>query len=58
MATKKTTRKRARNSKGQYVGDNPNTPFRNEAYEKKYHIGDFAIAFIIVLGLVLLYLYR
>ena len=42
MATKKTTRKRARNSKGQYVGDNPNTPFRNEAYGKKYHIGDFA----------------
>jgi hypothetical protein len=31
--TTKTTRKRARNNKGQYKGDNPSTPDMNEAWE-------------------------
>ncbi len=29
----KTTRKRARNNKGQYKGDDPSTPGMNEAWE-------------------------
>ena len=29
----KTTRKRARNNKGQYKGDDPSTPDMNEAWE-------------------------
>ena len=40
----KTTRKRARNNKGQYKGDAPNTPDMNEAWEmtepKYLRIGD------------------
>jgi len=51
---KKVVRKRARNEKGQFKGDDPKTPFINEAYENKYTVKDY-LFFVIILG-VLVYL--
>jgi hypothetical protein len=51
--------KRARTAKGHFKADDPSTPHVNEAYvqEKKYTLGNYALAAIILVGIIALAYY-